>query len=413
MVAFPHRAASYRNAAPLRSRTHRARRIVAALLALPLTLSAAACGSSSDASPSSSDSSTSTSVSWLSQVDWTKYSVTDADLEFFGQLTAPLAAKDLFDHASEISVAVASGNGTKAMTDGNELLTSNATKPRESTASSDSTDSTDSTDSSSSSSSSTSSSASSASTVDFMTMDDSFKNATIDLHYELDNDTTPISDVFNNGLFDLAITPDSSSVTLSDILGLDSASASSSDSGQSTSELDQALDKYGMPTGIWYWNDTSYFDPTSAASGGAYELCWERDGYTFTIAVNDMIGTEYSMTNTSFTYYSGNAWKSFKTELQNGSIDGGNNNVRYSDFQTFYDSYLSPEAVASLEASASAAQSSAMASASSEAASSESASASESASSESSEASDSTDSESASASESSSDSTDGGSVSVE
>jgi|GEM_PF-3493321 len=376
MVTFPHHAASYRNAAPHRSRTHRARRIVAALVALPLTLSAAACGSSSDASPSSSDSSTSTSVSWLSQVDWTKYNVTDADLEFFGQLTAPLAAKDLFDHASEISVAVASGNGTKAMTDGNELLTSSATKPRESTASSDSSDS---------------SSSSSASAVDFMTMDDSFKNATIDLHYELDNDTTPISDVFNNGLFDLAITPDSSSVTLSDILGLGSSSGSASDSGQGTSELDQALDKYGMPTGIWYWNDTSYFDPTSAANGGAYELCWERDGYAFTIAVNDMIGTEYSMTNTSFTYYSGNAWKSFKTDLQNGSIDGGNNNVRYCDFHDFYDSYLSPEAVASLEASASAAQSSAMASASSEAAS----------------------SASASSSESSSDSTDGGSVSVE
>lgn len=186
MVTFPHHAAPS-NAAPHRFRSHRARRIVAALVALPLTLSAAACGSSSDASPSSSDSSTSTSVSWLSQVDWTKYNVTDADLEFFGQLTAPLAAKDLFDHASEISVAVASGNGTKAMTDGNELLTSSATKPRESTASSDSSDS---------------SSSSSASAVDFMTMDDSFKNATIDLHYELDNDTTPISDVFNNGLFD-------------------------------------------------------------------------------------------------------------------------------------------------------------------------------------------------------------------
>ena len=77
-----------------------------------------------------------------------------------------------------------------------------------------------------------------------------------------------------------------------------------------------------------------------------------RDGYAFTIAVNDMIGTEYSMTNTSFAYYSGNAWKSFKTDLQSGSIDGGNNNVRYCDFHDFYDSYLSPEAVASLEASA-------------------------------------------------------------
>lgn len=55
-----------------------------------------------------------------------------------------------------------------------------------------------------------------------------------------------------------------------------------------------------------------------------------------------MIGTEYSMTNTSFAYYSGNAWKSLKTDLQSGSIDGGNNNVRYCDFHDFYDSYLSP-----------------------------------------------------------------------
>lgn len=33
-------------------------------------------------------------------------------------------------------------------------------------------------------------------------------------------------------------------------------------------------------------------------------------------------------------------------------IDDGNNNVRYCDFHDFYDSYLFPEAVASLEASA-------------------------------------------------------------
>ncbi|MGO5287743.1 hypothetical protein [Pseudoscardovia suis] len=58
------------------------------------------------------------------------------------------------------------------------------------------------------------------------------------------------------------------------------------------------------------------------------------------------------MTNTSFAYYSGNAWKSFKADLQSGSIDDGNNNVRYCDFHDFYDSYLSPEAAASLEASA-------------------------------------------------------------
>lgn len=105
-----------------------------------------------------------------------------------------------------------------------------------------------------------------------------------------------------------------------------------------------------------------------------------------------MIGTEYSMTSASFAYYSGNAWKSFKADLQSGSIDDGNNNVRYCDFHDFYDSYLSPEAVVSLEASASAAQSSARMSASSEAASSEA---------------------SAASSEASSDSTDGGSVSAE
>ncbi len=45
-----------------------------------------------------------------------------------------------------------------------------------------------------------------------------------------------------------------------------------------------------------------------------------RDGYAFTIAVNDMIGTEYSMTNTSFAYYSGNAWKSFKSVISNSIL---------------------------------------------------------------------------------------------
>ena len=318
------------------SHPHTLRRLAAALAALPLLLAPAACGSSTsgDASSSNASSSHDNTVSWLSQTDWSAHPTNTTDLKFFGVLDAPVSASDLFDHASSVSVAVASGDGTKAMTDKAELLTSTATKPSDDSG-------------------------------DSIVMDSTFGGVTLDLHYELDNDTTPISDVFSQGLFDLAYTPDDSA-SLEKIVGIDAATLDSS-----SAALDAVIDTYGQPNGIWYWNDTSYFDPTNAANGGVYELCWERDGYAFTITVQDTIGTEYSIANTSFTYYSGAAWTSFKKQLQSGSIDGTQNNVKYSSFSDFYNSYLSPEAVASLQASASASASSAAASASASASDSE------------------------------------------
>ena len=304
------------------------RRFLAAIAILPLLAASTGCGSSASTDTSSSASpSHDNTVSWLSQTDWNAHPANNAALKFFGVIDAPIKASDLFDHATDISVAVASGDGTKAMTDKQELLTSTAAKPSDDAG-------------------------------DSIVMDDSFGGVTLNLHYELDNSTTPISDVFSKGLFDLTYTPDSTA-SLEKIVGI-----AASDSDSSSAALDAVVDTYGQPTGIWYWNDTSYFDPTNAANGGIYEMCWERDGYAFTITVQDTIGTEYSIANTSFTYYSGAAWDSFKKQLESGSIDGTENNVKYWAFTDFYNSYLSPEAVASLQASASAAASSAAASAS-------------------------------------------------
>ncbi len=302
------------------------RRFLAAIAILPLLAASAGCGSSASTDTSSSASpSRDNTVSWLSQTDWNAHPANDTALKFFGVIDAPVKASELFDHATDISVAVASGDGTKAMTDKQELLTSTAAKPSDDAG-------------------------------DSIVMDDSFGGVTLNLHYELDNSTTPISDMFSKGLFDLAYTPDSTA-SLEKIVGI-----AASDSDSSSAALDAVVDTYGQPTGIWYWNDTSYFDPANAANGGIYEMCWERDGYAFTITVQDTIGTEYSIANTSFTYYSGAAWESFKKQLESGSIDGTENNVKYWAFTDFYNSYLSPEAVASLQASASAAASSAAAS---------------------------------------------------
>ncbi len=302
------------------------RRFLAAIAILPLLAANAGCGSASTDATSSASPSRDNTVSWLSQTDWNAHPANDTALKFFGVIDAPIKASDLFDHATDISVEVASGDGTKAMTDKQELLTSTAAKPSDDAG-------------------------------DSIVMDDSFGGVTLNLHYELDNSTTPISDVFSKGLFDIAYTPDSTA-SLEKIVGI-----AASDSDSSSAALDAVVDTYGQPTGIWYWNDTSYFDPTNAANGGIYEMCWERDGYTFTITVQDTIGTEYSIANTSFTYYSGAAWDSFKKQLESGSIDGTENNVKYWAFTDFYNSYLSPEAVASLQASASAAASLAAASA--------------------------------------------------
>lgn len=317
------------------------RRILAAFALLPLLAAPAGCGSSASPASSSPSSSHDNTVSWLSQTDWNAHPANDATLKFFGVLDAPIKASDLFDHATSVSVAVASGDGTKAMTDKQELLTSTVAKPSDDSG-------------------------------DSLVMDDSFGGVTLDLHYELANSTTPVSEVFSQGLFDLAYTPDDAA-SLEKIVGV-----SATDSDSSSAALDAVVDTYGQPNGIWYWNDTSYFNPAAAANGGVYELCWERDGYAFTITVQDTIGTEYSIANTSFTYYSGAAWTSFKKQLESGSIDGTADNVKYSTFSDFYNSYLSPEAVASLQASASASASSAAASAAGSASASDSASSEES-----------------------------------